>query len=259
MRIGFISDIHEDIVRLEIAHQRLTQAGVDEIVCLGDIVGYSVPYYGYLGSRDANAVVDFIHDRCTAVVVGNHDLYAARAIPNHRSFFAYPPDWYEIDYFQRREMAQGLIHLYENNELPHLLSKKNANYLRTLPEFVIKDCGDHNILLSHYGYPDCTGSATAEIRQPHHAQAHLDFIASHGCAYGFSGNDHWEGFQLFTTDAVKDVPFLAEVPLDGVSWLHGPAVAFGTTRSGVMIYDGAKRTVTSLCIADGVHRVPASI
>ena len=54
---------------------------VDEIVCLGDIVGFCVLYYSYWDTRDANSVVEWVKETCPAAVMGNHDLYAVRKTP----------------------------------------------------------------------------------------------------------------------------------------------------------------------------------
>ena len=57
MRLGVLASIHEDVIRLEQAVDVLRQTGCETILCLGDIVGYSVPYYGFLKSRDAHRAV----------------------------------------------------------------------------------------------------------------------------------------------------------------------------------------------------------
>ena len=80
MKLGFISDIHEDIKRLEQALAILESHKCDRIICLGDIVGYSVPYYGFLWSRNAPEVIKLIKKKCDIVIAGNHDLFAIKKL-----------------------------------------------------------------------------------------------------------------------------------------------------------------------------------
>ena len=65
MRIAIVSDIHSNLQALEQALRVINRLRVDEIHCLGDIVGYG-------GSP--NECVNLIRKYCTKVVRGNHDL-----------------------------------------------------------------------------------------------------------------------------------------------------------------------------------------
>lgn len=69
--IAFVSDIHGNIDALEAALHDIDSREVDEIICLGDIVGY--------GAAPAQCV-DLIRTRCSATVIGNHDELVIRAI-----------------------------------------------------------------------------------------------------------------------------------------------------------------------------------
>jgi diadenosine tetraphosphatase ApaH/serine/threonine PP2A family protein phosphatase len=64
MRIGVISDIHANLAALEQVLYCLDAAGVEEIYCLGDVVGYG-PF--------PNECVELVRTRCTGTVFGNHD------------------------------------------------------------------------------------------------------------------------------------------------------------------------------------------
>ncbi len=64
MRLGLISDIHGDIRALETTLSRLDQLAVDQIVCLGDLVGYG---------SEPDAVVAQLRDRGIPCIRGNHD------------------------------------------------------------------------------------------------------------------------------------------------------------------------------------------
>lgn len=84
MKIGFISDIHDDIQSLEIALDILSGEGCDKIVCLGDITGFVIPFYRHIARRDTEACISIVKEKCSVAVAGNHDLYAVRRIPNFR-------------------------------------------------------------------------------------------------------------------------------------------------------------------------------
>jgi hypothetical protein len=128
------------------------------LVCLGDLVGYAVPYYGYLASRNGSEVIKLIQENCDIVVVGNHDLFHLQKLPTFMGKFTYPENWYELDYPTREKLANDQIRLIENDSLYPLLSKEDEKYLGNLPEYVIKTYGDLNILFAHWIYPDLSGS-----------------------------------------------------------------------------------------------------
>jgi putative phosphoesterase len=64
MRIGIISDIHSNLEALKRAQAELELEKVDEIVCLGDIVGYGA---------NPNECVDIVKSLTAHVILGNHD------------------------------------------------------------------------------------------------------------------------------------------------------------------------------------------
>ena len=65
MRVAIISDIHGNLPALESVLEGIDGAGVDEIWCLGDVVGYGA---------QPDACTDLVRDRCDICLVGNHDL-----------------------------------------------------------------------------------------------------------------------------------------------------------------------------------------
>lgn len=79
MRIAIISDIHSNMQAMEMALQVIDQCRVDQVFCLGDIVGYGA---------NPNECVELVRSRCTQIVRGNHDLAAvdlshAKHLPPH--------------------------------------------------------------------------------------------------------------------------------------------------------------------------------
>jgi len=71
MRIAVISDIHANLPALEAVLDAADEAGVDEIWCLGDAVGY--------GARPRRCL-ELLLERCSICLSGNHDLAASGAI-----------------------------------------------------------------------------------------------------------------------------------------------------------------------------------
>jgi predicted phosphodiesterase len=66
MRFGIISDIHANWEAMQAALARLDKEGVDEIVCLGDVVGYG---------GDPKKCVNEIMRRKIVTIRGNHERY----------------------------------------------------------------------------------------------------------------------------------------------------------------------------------------
>ncbi|MFH0798167.1 MAG: metallophosphoesterase [Candidatus Woesearchaeota archaeon] len=257
MKIGIISDIHEDIKRLKEAFSILDRNKCSKIVCLGDFVGYSVPYYGFLWSRNAHDVIDRIKKRCDLVLVGNHDLFSVRKLPKNKAGFKYPQDWYSMDYQTRKKISKDKVNLYEYNELSPLLTKQDEKYIEKLPEYAVKSYGGLKILFSHYAYPDLVGTTTFEPKTPGEVKSHFDFMKKHGCTLGISGHDHKEGIMIFNKDKVAEFPFNKLVKLtSSPTWLHGPSVVNGSFANGVLVLDTEKMEIKALPLRSKKHITP---
>ena len=135
MRLAIISDIHEDLISLQAALRAIEKFSCEEIICLGDISGYSVPYYDYLHSRNAHECLSLIRANCSTVILGNHDIHAASIIPKHCNFFNFPDNWYQLNYHQRHQMANNTLWLHEENDLNALYKEDDLEYLRSLPGY----------------------------------------------------------------------------------------------------------------------------
>jgi predicted phosphodiesterase len=67
MRLALISDIHSNLPALEAVLADVDAAGVDQIWCLGDVVGYGA---------QPNECTALVQAQCQVCLVGNHDLAA---------------------------------------------------------------------------------------------------------------------------------------------------------------------------------------
>lgn len=257
MKIGFISDIHEDIKRLKEAFAILRKQKCEQIICLGDFTGYSVPYYGFLWSRNAHEVIEMLKKNCEFTLVGNHDLFSIRKLPKNKAGFPYPKNWYSLDYQTRQKLSKDKVYLYEYNELPALLTKEDEKFIRQLPEYVVKKYDDKKILFSHYAFPDLVGTTTFEPKTAKDAKKHFAFMEKHGCKLGISGHDHKEGIMIFTKKEVREIPFNKKVKLtDEPTWLHGPSVVNGSFANGVLCLDTDKMDVVAIPLKTKKHIAP---
>jgi diadenosine tetraphosphatase ApaH/serine/threonine PP2A family protein phosphatase len=69
--IAVITDIHANLPALEAVLDDIERHSVDEIWCLGDVVGYGA---------DPDACADLVRERCAICLVGNHDLAVLGAL-----------------------------------------------------------------------------------------------------------------------------------------------------------------------------------
>ena len=67
MTYAIISDIHANLEALQKTLEIIDKSAVDEIICLGDVVGYGA---------NPNECVDLVRKNCAATVLGNHDAAA---------------------------------------------------------------------------------------------------------------------------------------------------------------------------------------
>lgn len=65
MRIAAITDIHSNLPALEAVLAATEAAEVEEVWCLGDVVGYGV---------EPDACASLVREHCAICLVGNHDL-----------------------------------------------------------------------------------------------------------------------------------------------------------------------------------------
>ena len=65
MRAAVISDVHSNQPALEAVLAAVEEAAVEELWCLGDVVGYGA---------QPDACADLLRERCDVCLVGNHDL-----------------------------------------------------------------------------------------------------------------------------------------------------------------------------------------
>jgi predicted phosphodiesterase len=76
MRYAVISDIHSNEEAATAVFADIKNSGVDEIICLGDIVGYGA---------SPKVCLDMVREKCSVVIAGNHD-HAVIGLTNKEYF-----------------------------------------------------------------------------------------------------------------------------------------------------------------------------
>lgn len=63
-RFAIISDIHSNLRALKGVFEDIDARGVEEVICLGDIIGYG---------PNPRECLDIVRERCSLTIMGNHD------------------------------------------------------------------------------------------------------------------------------------------------------------------------------------------
>jgi len=211
MRIGIFTDIHENTKMLQEALRLAEVKKCDELVCLGDIVGFDRRFYKSIRERSAKNCLELIRSNCKWVVAGNHDLFAARRFPVYSNGFKYPDHWFTMSSEERKFVSAGKVWSYEFDD-PNDLSEEDIAFIRSLPEFITTSFKGISSLFSHYIFPDFTGSTTQYIERNRQLKAAWDFMSTNQLIYSFSGHSHgcFAGFAYRTSSslfkAINSIP-----------------------------------------------------
>ena len=237
MRYAVVSDIHEDILSLKQAFRQIDKLKVDKVACLGDISGFSVPFYSHLETRDAHACLELLSQNCEIIIPGNHDLHIAGRIPQYSPEFKYPADWYEMNYHQRKEISLELLWLYEENELNPLYTEEDLIYLKELNEVHTFSFDTRSIMLSHYAYPTLLGMSRAFYLNHMDFRQHFSFMKEQKVNLSIIGHMHPKGLFYVDKTEVFDFGFKKRPLPDGPVTIVAPSITNGGKSNGFLILD----------------------
>ena len=113
MRIALFSDIHANLPALEAFFRDVDVRKVDQLYCLGDLVGYNIW---------PNEVIDVVRKRNIPTIAGNYDFGIGRTSDDCGC--AYKTDL---------EKANGAISISYTNQI---VKQEERDYLRTLPAHI---------------------------------------------------------------------------------------------------------------------------
>ena len=126
MKIAIITDIHSNIFALEAVLKDIENKGIENMYCLGDLVGYG-PF--------PNEVINLIKEKNIPTVQGNYDQSVGEEL------FACG-----CDYKDDKVMELGAKSLYWSQENT---TDENKKWIRELPEKIEFELEGQKILLVH--------------------------------------------------------------------------------------------------------------
>ena len=245
MRIGLICDIHEDFRSLKEALRQLERRNCDELICLGDIVGFDISCYEPGQLRNPSACIAAIRSNCRHVVVGNHDLFALKKTPQSVHAFAFPPDWYELSLQERRALSDNRVWLYETESTTTRLNRRERKYLEALPEHLVLKLSNQFVHFSHSYHPDLTGSLMLRPHNPWDLREHLQILKNSRCSYGFSGHMHPNGVIVGREDDIRKASFGRLGLEQNLAQYSCPGISDGNGAQGFTIIDVADMSIES--------------
>lgn len=254
MKIGLICDIHEDFQSLQEALRQLERRNCDDLICLGDIVGYDTTCDDPGTVHDSSACIEAVRSNCRYVVIGNHDLFALKKIPQSSHAFPFPSNWYQMSMDERRTLGNNRVWLFETESSAIYLNRRERKYLEGLTEHLVLKFNRHVVHLSHSLHPDLTGSMMLRPHNPWELREHFQILKNNGCSYGFSGHMHPNGVLIGRESDIRENSFGRLKLEDGLAQYSCPGLANGTGRRGFSIVDFAEMTIETIRLDNHKNR-----
>jgi len=257
VKIAIISDIHEDIVSLKKAFKMIEIEKVDQIVCLGDILGYPFKRAKYEETRNASECIALIKKYCSVVLLGNHDLFHLKKHPKQSSGFKFPANWYDLSAEEKLIVSNNKVWNYSDDYSVNL-NENEKEYLNSLPEFKIKEIGNQKIIFSHFAYPNFTGYVSSYHGEGKKLKDHFNYLKLNDYSTSICGHMHIEGLGICYE---PDNNILAKLFNGFMYYSYGerklkpkhcsitiPALADNGQVSGFAIYDTTNHSIKALSL-----------
>lgn len=253
MKIGIITDIHEDAERLSLAIKSLEKHNCEFLVCLGDIAGFDERFYSYKYSKNLEYCSDCIKVNCRVIIPGNHDLFHMKMLPKYKTAFDFPENWYELTFAKRKSLSNGIIWTYENDS-PVEDAKSFYDLLSDKPDMKIYDTATDRILFSHSIFPDLSGFFAKKPTKIKDFESHFNLSDEKKYSIGISGHLHPNGLLRINRKKVNKSRFVTmEIPYNEPVQYICPAIADGVQDNGFTILDTIARTIESIPLRTPRH------
>ncbi len=246
MKIAILTDIHEDIISLELAFQKISRQKCDVVVCLGDISGFNVRFHQFIDHRNASACLQLLSEKNAIIVAGNHDLHSCGRLPFMAGDDEIPENWFQLDHATRLKIAGNKVWHY-TDELDPLYTAADIQKLRDLPLYYSLQDEDISMLFSHYLYPNLNGFKKELHEHTESFLKHTEFMQQKQCLISFCGHAHTSGMMHFNKSLHRK-SFNKRIKLEPNNIVMIPPVVRNKTASGFCIFDTKNRTAIALRI-----------
>ena len=164
MKLGIITDIHNNLIALNTVLKYFAEQNCDKIICCGDIIG--------IGPYPEETVQRMMTVNHLIAVKGNHDGYFVDGMPTEF------PNEEQMDY------GEMLHHQWEHS----MLSESSAKFLKSLPVQAKFSIGSYEIAVMHYCMNDA-GDYVKFVPNPSEDDA-LSMMAGIDSDIIIAGHDH---------------------------------------------------------------------
>lgn len=202
MRYAIISDIHSNIQALSEADELIKRIGVDEIMCLGDIVGYNA---------NPSECLDYVQSSVSKTIIGNHDILCSRSLKMSETVYFHP------------DALAGFNYSFKN------LSEDQKKWLLDLPRTVRIETEELPFLLSHGNTFD-VAEEFGYVLDRNAARTTLEGMKYHNVKLYFFGHTHLPTF--LSTESGKNRPSPFET-----NFYINEAVPLAANREGLGVND----------------------
>ena len=218
MRIAIISDIHSNLEALEKSLDVIRDKNVDEIVCLGDIIGYGA---------NPNECIDLIRSTTPHILLGNHDEAAI--------------DLSKTEYFNpfARIAAE-----WTNSTL----TEENKSFVENLPFTENR----HGLFFVHASPHE--PEEWHYILSPSDAQYNFQYFLEPIC---FVGHSHVPGIfceDIWTREVVDGKKFILNVGSVGQPRDNDWRLSFGIFDTDAWKYENIRAEYNAQAAADKIRR-----
>lgn len=226
MRLAVLSDIHSNLEAFEAVLSLIDRLGVDELLCLGDVVGYNA---------DPNACVHMLRSLAARTVMGNHDARVAGLDDTSR----FNPPAAEAVAWTRS-----------------VITEENASFLRGLPAEIAED-GD---FVAVHGSP---GDYDAYILGPSMAAESMELVEDGGFRLCFFGHTHRPVAYVERGSGVETATGRRVALGGGRTCMANPGSVGqprdGDPRASFLVYDRGEAVIEFFRVRYDVERAAAKV
>ncbi|MBI5560349.1 MAG: metallophosphoesterase family protein [Deltaproteobacteria bacterium] len=224
MRYAILSDIHSNLEALTSVLSKIDTLRVDEVISLGDIVGYNA---------DPNECIEIIRKRGIRAIMGNHDSRAA-GLEEPADF---NPVAAEMVYWTRKQ-----------------LTKENIEFLKGLPGKLAFE----GRFLAFHGWMDSTDGYILSA-----SDAAYNFSLMGTSTLAFFGHTHVR-LAYLEKDGVIEADTASRLKIrKGLRYLVNPGAVGqprdGDPRSSFLVYDDKKGEITFFRVGYDMERTREKI